>query len=278
MATEQEYLEDSSLWGDYKYVTLEQIINDYLASRDQDDYTFNTPRTKVIYQAKRGLRELYYDVLQEVKAIELDLGPNLQVVLPQDYVAHTRISWLDDNNELQILSENTELSISRRYLQDSDAEILFDVDGNILEADGVLNADSGNGIVTRYTFCRTGFTPNLNRAKYKPDGSYRIDKDAGVIRFDAPVEGKTLVIEYISDGLYSDTEDMIRVHKFAEQALSDYIYLKLIERRRNVPANEKHRARKEYFNSRRIAKRRINQASRNNLIKAMKGSSVWIKD
>ena len=56
-----------------------------MMSRDSDDYTSNVPRYKVLYQAKRALRELYFDVARDIKAIELDLSPTLNVVLPPDF-------------------------------------------------------------------------------------------------------------------------------------------------------------------------------------------------
>ena len=91
--SEQAYLDDSTQWGDYSYITMEQIINDFMANRSPDDYTSTVARHRVLYQAMRGIRELYYDVMQEIKAIELDLSSALQVVLPEDYVNYVRISW-----------------------------------------------------------------------------------------------------------------------------------------------------------------------------------------
>jgi hypothetical protein len=37
------------------------------------------------------------------------------------------------------------------------------------------------------------------------------------------------------------------------------------------------RARKEYFNSRRVAKKRINTIRKEDLVQVMKGASKWIK-
>src|SRR5690606_22292987 len=100
-----------------------------------------------------------------------------------------------------------------------------------------------------------------------------------VIQFGSEVFGKHIVLEYISDGIYTGCEGRpevdIRIHKFAETAIMDFIYYELIKNRRNVPANEKARARKEFFNSRRIAKRRINTINYSELIQMFKGQSKW---
>jgi hypothetical protein len=44
-----------------------------------------------------------------------------------------------------------------------------------------------------------------------------------------------------------------------------------------VPANEKARAQKEYSNSKRITKRRLNTLTFTDLIQVFKGDSKWIK-
>lgn len=279
--SEQTYYEGSD-YGDYGYVTLEQIVNDYMASKQPDDYDAMSPRYLVINHARWGLRDLYFDALREIKAIELDLGPNLAVVLPPDYVDYVRISWVDEYGTMYPMAENNTLSISKVYLQDSDYNILFDIDGNILEGtpatQTLLNID-GEGI-REYNICGPGFTPNIDRSKVYENGSYRIDKEAGLIRFDSTVYTKSVVLEYVSDGLYFDPvkgedETKARVHKYAEQALRNYIYWKLIEKKRHVPRYEKLAARKEYFNSKRIAKRRINQGSVAELLQSVRGGDVW---
>ena len=89
------------------------------------------------------------------------------------------------------------------------------------------------------------------------------------------------MIEYISDGLYVENEvrpdQGIRIHKFAEAALLDFIHYELIKRRSSVPYNEKIRSRKEYYNSRRLTKRRLNSINATDLLQVFKGDSKWIK-
>ena len=72
---DQVYYDDQSRHGEYQFITIEEIVNNFMMSRDEDDYTFNTPRYRVVYQAKRALRELYFDILQSVRVIELDIHP-----------------------------------------------------------------------------------------------------------------------------------------------------------------------------------------------------------
>jgi len=285
-----DYYNDPTQHGNYQYVTLNDLINDYMMSRDADDFTSTVPRYKVLYQAKRGLRELYYDVLREVRAIELDLSPMLTVVLPPDFVNYVRISWVGEDGQLHPMAMDNRMSIAQVYLQDNNYNLLFDDEGCVLQDDGlpagaspVDDSDSTIGSnCSCYSVCYDGFLPNKDNSTVFTNGKFRLDPSAGLIQFGSDAKGKSIVLEYISDGLFTGCEGQpeaqIRVHKFAESALLDFIFYQLVKNRRNVPANEKHRARKEYYNSRRIAKRRINTLRFSDIKQVFKGDSKWIKN
>nr|WP_315173589.1 hypothetical protein [uncultured Flavobacterium sp.] len=78
----------------------------------------------------------------------------------------------------------------------------------------------------------------------------------GRISFGSDMEGMAVVLEYYSDGLFAwgmtDLEIQlrnlkpIRIHKDLKEVLIKYIYQEIIGYRRNVPANEKQRAKQEY--------------------------------
>ena len=74
-----------------------------------------------------------------------------------------------------------------------------------------------------------------------------------------------------------EADTTLKIHKFAEQAVLDYIYYHLIKNKRSTPANEKMRARKEYYNSKRQAKRRITPLTKENLLQVFKSDSKFIK-
>ena len=63
-----------------------------------------------------------------------------------------------------------------------------------------------------------------------------------------------VVIEYVADEARSEDPT---IHVYAEEALRQYIYYKLVERKASVPAPEKARARAEYFNELRRANARL---------------------
>jgi hypothetical protein len=57
---------------------------------------------------------------------------------------------------------------------------------------------------------------------------------------------------------------------YAEEALRAYIYYRMVERKSSVPANEKARARQEYYNERRIANARMKSFSKDELMRTIR--------
>lgn len=289
MASVDYYQGDPSNFGNYQYITLEDIVNNYIMSGQDDDYSSNIPRYKVLYQARRAFREMYFDVTREIKAIELELSPTLQVVLPPDFVSFVRVSWVGEDGKIHPMSQDTTMNIAKEYLQDQNYELLFDENGCVLEGDGNHQADnletigdSGKSYNDCYRSYGIGhFNPNKNHANQFPNGKFKVDKSSGVIRFGSEVSGSLIVLEYISDGLWTGCEGLpehsLRIHKFCESAVLNYIYWQIISRRRNVPEYEKRRAEKGWWNMRRIAKRRMNALNYNELLQVFKGSNRWIK-
>lgn len=287
--SDQSYYDDIDQYGNYQYVLIEQVINDIMANMDEDSYLFNIPRHTILYHAKRGVRELYFDIMQEIKAIELTIGPTLSVVMPPDYVNYVRISCVDDQGTLHPLAEDSRQSIARAYLQDNKYRLLFDNNGCVLEGTGkresVSNEDQDEDeFINSYLFGNyyySSFTPNVDRSRIFNNGKFAINKIDGTIEFGSDIFTKNIVLEYISDGVYTSEcggdESGIRVHKFAEQALINYITYMIINSKRHAPAVEKQWTRKEFFRSQRVAKSRIKSFRLDNILQASKSDSVWIK-
>lgn len=285
-----DYYEDSSQYGNYQYITLEQIVNNYMMSLTDNNYTFGALRRQVLYHARRCLREFYYDVLREVKGIEMELSPSLTMTLPPDYVSYVRISWVDTAGQLHPMSIDNRISIAQEYLQDNNYELLFDNNGcvligesnreNLTSSPVSPDSDIASSLNYSYSICDDGFRPNLDTSRIFINGKYRIDKNRGIIAFGSNAEGKNVVLEYISDGLFTEcdggSEADIKIHKFAESATLAFIYNELIKGT-TAPFNEKRRASKEYYNLRRLAKLRINPIRKDEILKMLSSSSKWVK-
>ena len=76
-----------------------------------------------------------------------------------------------------------------------------------------------------------------------------------------------MVIEYVADEARSTDPE---VHVYAEEALRAYMYYKIIERKSSVPANEKARARAEYYNERRKANARLSNFTKEEALKTIR--------
>ena len=277
------YEGDGSNWGDYQYIFLSEIVNNFMMDQDPDSIVANVDRSRVVFHAKKCVQDLYYDAANEVIALEFDLNPTLTIALPHDYIQYVRISWVDQNGKLRPMAVDNSNNLAQAYLQDNNYDFLYDAEGGILEGSHIQNtqpsANLSDGIQDLTLNARYGAKPfNTDRSKIYKNGSYRINKEQGVIQFSSEATGRTIVLEYISDGLYQRQDSEIKIHKFAENAVYDYIYWKLIRMRRSVNGNEKETARREWFNSKRIAKRRINPIRIEDIRQVMKGGSKWIKD
>jgi hypothetical protein len=289
MANSADYYDDATQHGQYQYITMREIVDEFMMSTDEDDFHNMVPRYKILYQARRAFKELYYDVANDIRAISLELSPTLQVTLPPDFVNYVRISWVDENKMLHPMAVDMRMSIAQEYLQDESYNLLYDEEGCVLigtdsleansnsenDSGSIDDVNSGNSI-TSYLF-----QPNKDFSLQFPNGKVRLDKDRGIIQFGSDVFGKEVVLEYISDGLFTGCEgrpeDELRIHKFCESAVHDYIFHKLINRRRNVPANRIQMAEKSFNNSRRLAKRRLMTLRKDELLQVFKGSNKWIK-
>lgn len=98
-------------------------------------------------------------------------------------------------------------------------------------------------------------------------GEYRMNKEDNRIELGTGIDAAQVVVEYIADEARSKNP---RVHLYAENALRSYMYYRLIERKSTVPANEKMRARQEYYNERRLANARLKAFSKEEALKTIR--------
>jgi len=107
------------------------------------------------------------------------------------------------------------------------------------------------------------------------NGSYYIDNLRGLINFSSNVSGKTVILDYISDGLGTDGE--MQVHKFAEEAMYKWISHAVLASRANTPEYLVNRYKKERFAAIRQAKLRLSNIKLEELTQILRGKSKWIK-
>jgi hypothetical protein len=280
-------------WGTYQNVTLKEIVNNFqLMYMDDGDLLNNINRYKILFHAKRGLQELQYDGNRVINALQLSVGDNLKFVLPPDYVNWVRIS-LFCGGILYPMSENLQANSATEYLQDNTYAITFDEDGNALIVTSKLDASRLIGLNQCYCEYNDqwgwyldglwyfnypgGQYYGLNTEAATANPTFTINKTEGVINFSTGVHRQSVVLEYISDGLYGLTDEQIPVPKLAEEYLYSYIKWAILNTKVNQPEYIINRARKEKTSNWRNTKIRLSNLHPGRLLMNMRGQSKWIK-
>jgi len=107
------------------------------------------------------------------------------------------------------------------------------------------------------------------------NGSFYIDNLRGLINFSSNVSGKTVTLDYISDGLGTDGE--MQVHKFAEEAMYKWIAHAILATRANTQEYLVQRFKKERFAAIRTAKLRLSNIKLEEITQILRGKSKQIK-
>mgnify|MGYP003112512006 CR=1 FL=1 len=453
--TQQDYYNNGD-YGSYQFTSLNDIINQFMVVYVGEGKLIDkVKRTEVSFHAQRALAELSFDTFKSCKSQEVTIPPSLTMILPQDYVNYTEISYIDDSGIKRPLYPTTKTSNPHNLLQDSDGNFklqaigtlnstntvvldaeykdivvgmkvmapsipsvtaatslvegvfvgstsnassittigLVDDDGvdvnatytgtetltfenedgslileqteaiilegltwtgddpvttTVTEASNKITAastsdaakisvgmlvshkdfdigttvvDVNGAIITvsnpttvaststtnEITFISTpadsltwtnyqSITPSENNnddyeddvywphigGRYGLDpqhaqanGSYYIDCDSGKIHFSSNVSGKTVILDYISDGL--GTEEEMKVHKYAEEAMYKWIVCAIASAKANVPEHIIRRYKKERFAAIRQAKLRLSNIKLKEITQILRGKSKHIK-
>jgi hypothetical protein len=292
--SQQDYYGDNTLWGDYQFTTLQEIVNNFQLMYMGDNMLIPATMNRdiIVFHAKRGLQELNYDALRQIKGIELDIDPDtLQITLPEDFVNYVRVSWVDANGYFHPMVTNEDTKIAEAYLQDNDYNILFDMDGNALKASQnsydetqlndnfrlyrFFNQAEASGLDSDVSYGNARFGMETDKANF--NGWFTMDKNTGVMKFSSNVGTKTIVLEYISDGLESSDIAEIRIHKFAEEALYAHIEYQILSRLTGIQEYIVRRKYKKAHVEKMKAKTRLNGLTYDDLFQVLRGRDKRIK-
>lgn len=284
-------------WGSYQYVSLEDIVNNFMLMYVGNDKLINNAtRYNVLFHAKRGIQELNYDALKEIKVLEISICDDLKFILPNNYVNYVRISLYKDG-VLRPLTENIQTNYSNSYLQDNNCRVLFDQDGNVLEGTSLLDYDRiTNQQRTMYIGSgdfngREGYSFNgnwyfdypvganfgLNTETANINPTYRIDKRSGVINFGSGMAGELCILEYISDGMEDGDDSKVSLNKLAEDYIYAHIKYSILNSKVGVQEYVVNRAKKDKSALLRNARIRLSNMHPGRLLMNMRGKDKWIK-
>ena len=121
------YYATPSSYGNYQFITLSDIVINFNATYvGEGKILANTLEGDINYHAHRALQELSYDTLKSCKAIEITLPPSLIMILPNDYINYTKITWSDANGIERIIYPTSKTSNPDSIQQDPDGNYLYD--------------------------------------------------------------------------------------------------------------------------------------------------------
>lgn len=284
-------------WGSYQYISLEDIMNNFMLMYVGNDKLINNvSKYNVLFHAKRGIQELNYDAMKEIKVLEISICEDLKFILPPDFVNYVRISLYKDG-VLRPLSENIQVMSSNSYLQDNNCNVLFDQDGNVLEGTsildydritksnktiylgaGVFNGKYGWNIDGNWIFdYKVGARFGLNTETANTNPTYNLDKANGVINFSSGMDNELCILEYISDGMQGGDDTKVSVNKLFEEYIYAYIKYALLNSKFGIQEYVVNRAKKDKSALLRNAKIRISNMHPGRLLMNLRGQNKWIK-
>lgn len=273
----------------FNKVKLSQIINDFIVTLDGDDYASNASDTAIRNFALRGIREIGFDLGKKIKSMKLSINANDTVTLPDDFVDLSKIGIIDSDGIVRVFGNNKNINYSRKiesgtvgsFLTETFDSSPMDIVSNRIKdrqddkTSTANTAASTDDNLDYYVFenylYQGGMGKLYGTGGGHLSGEYRLNLDQNRIEIETNSGYSEVVLEYVADEARSGDPE---VHVYAEEALRSYIYYKIIERKSSVPANEKARARAEYYNERRKANARLSNFTKEEALKTIRKNFI----
>ena len=157
--TQAEYYAGSD-YGNYQFTSLDDIINQFqIAYVGEDKIISKIKRADIAFHAQRAMQELSFDTFKSIKAKEVTVPTSLQIVLPQDYVNYTKISWVDSAGIKHLLYPTSKTSNPPNSFQDT-ATFEIKARGTITGTKTAMTLDDQyNNILVGMTVSGVGIVP-----------------------------------------------------------------------------------------------------------------------
>ena len=266
-------------------VPLNQVINDFIITLADDDYAGHASDVQVRTHALRGIREMGFDLSKVIRSIKITVdSTNDTVELPDDFVDWCKVGVVGSDGIVYVLGENKNINYSQAYANASGTKVGNAASATAFDGDGVFDRIDSKGATTGATANSNDLTQGFDSYVFRNyvygasnglygiggghlEGGFRFNLDQNRIELESNESISEVVIEYVADEARSKNPS---IHVYAEEALMSYMYYKIIERKSSVPANEKARARQEYYNERRKANARIKSFTKEEALKTIR--------
>ena len=144
--SQQSYYNGSN-FGRYQIITLENIIDNFLATYvGEGKILQKTLASDVSFHAHRALQELSFDTLKSCKSQEIEVPASLTMPLPQDYVNYVKLSWSDASGIEHIIYPASKTSNPTAIQQNADGDYALTAIGTLTNGSDsiVLDAEYTN--------------------------------------------------------------------------------------------------------------------------------------
>ena len=220
-----------------------------------------------------------------IRSLKLTLdSANNTVELPDDFVDWSKVGVVGSDGIVYVLGENKNVNYSQAYANASGTKVGKAADASDTDGDGVFDRIDSKSATSGTTASDNDLSQGLNSYIFRNyiygasnglygiggghlQGGFRVNLDQNRIEIESNDNISEVVIEYVADEARSKNPS---VHVYAEEALMSYMYYKIIERKSSVPANEKARARTEYYNERRKANARMKSFTKEEALKTIR--------
>ncbi len=295
--TDYQYYNGDNLGG-YQFTSLQNIIDQFIIAYVGEEKIISKIRKpEVVFHAQRAMQEFSFDTFKSVKSQEITVPNTLTMALPKDYVNYVKISWVDNSGIHHPLYPNRDSSNPKAIEQNTDGSYDWDDDEDTTEESSGTSLSYKDESASWARYKSNTPPENQNEAfeydeeniysynegrrygidteRAQTNGTYFIDDNTGKIYFSSNIAGLKVALEYISDGL--GTDDEMKVHKFAEEAMYKCIAYAVLSTRANTPEVIVQRFRREAFAAKRTAKLRLSNVKLNEIVQVMRGKSKQIK-
>jgi len=246
-----------------KVYTLDNIVRQVLSEREYSMHWY----LNFLTYGVTAIRELNFDVLQNVKSVRLPINSYNAAALPCDFVDFIRVG-----DELgQYIDPWGEKESFNRLNK-------FDEQGNKVkypdvEAQNTYLPSNYDGLwYTNYANDRGELLGRVYNAKPAFKRSFLIIRERGEIQLADSFKGTSITMDYITDGTSIDASNAI--HPYAIETIKSFIVYKMKENGRHFNMGDRQMAKEEYYNQLRILKGRMNDMDVN-MIRRSLASGYW---
>ena len=167
------------------YVTIDEVVNDAALMMGDDSYMSGVKNYQLRTLALQGLKELSFDMLQEIRSVQLTVSSSGTLTLPDDYIKYTKIGILGSDDRVHFIGKQDNLNLVAGASSDTSSGI---------DDDPAYFFGVGG---------RFGVGGGTNHHGY-----YRVNKEDNTISFSSKLVGKKVILEYISNS-YSNLKQRV---------------------------------------------------------------------